>query len=810
MEVPPLDGRLVTELPDRLSIGMGTALFLEGRCSHPGGPVAALRVLVDGDEHPVIAHDMPRPGAAGPGDRWWAIIRFGRRSGPATVTISLRARVGGDDAVCELGTLQLDPGESPASEAAGPSGANGARPLVAICMATYNPPRDLFERQIQSIRQQTHGNWICLISDDASDPEHVAGMREVLDGDPRFELTAWDERRGFYGNFERALGLTPPAARFVTLADQDDRWYPERLEVLLSRVEPGVTLVYSDMRIVGRDGQVVSDTYWRYRRNNHTNFASLLIANTVTGAASLFPRDLLDYALPFPPAQGNAYHDHWLAIVALALGRLAYVDRPLYDYVQHVDAALGHTAANATGVRRSQEGGPLGGLRSDVARLRMQKLDLGLQTFYFDVYCWLALVGQVVEMRCGEHMTRRKRRAVHRLRSVESSPLGFAWLGLRSLRPLAGATETFGRERPLMLALGWRRAAPWIAQLRARARPRATRAWRRRAAKMRPARMRGAITAIGPARRARRQAGAAPATGEAWLTPILVDYFTRDGSTLMMRLLASSPNVAVDRKHPYERKYFAYLWRWSRLLDRSDWPVDEWTPRNLASILLERDAPLMGPPPWLPRALVESGPGEPSMSRRCFDLAWGEFSRRAAQRTLADHGDPGGSVRYYAEKHLNTWRLDFDALPEIRVIALLRDPRDTYISINAFNERRGTQGFGRQRAGTEREYIVQMIARQRERLDWIMGLPDDGPIPVVRYDELIGDLPGVAARLERSLSIRLRPEQMGKDERERRRHLTSASPQESIGRWRREMPAEVQAIFATELGEELDSLGFEV
>jgi hypothetical protein len=51
---------------------------------------------------------------------------------------------------------------------------------------------------------------------------------------------------------------------------------------------------------------------------------------------------------------------------------------------------------------------------------------------------------------------------------------------------------------------------------------------------------------------------------------------------------------------------------------------------------------------------------------------------------------------------------------------------------------------------------------------------------------------------------------MGKDERERRRHLTSASPQESIGRWRREMPPEVQAIFATELGEELDSLGFEV
>ena len=31
-----------------------------------------------------------------------------------------------------------------------------AGPLVAICMATYHPPMDLFRRQIQSIRAQTH------------------------------------------------------------------------------------------------------------------------------------------------------------------------------------------------------------------------------------------------------------------------------------------------------------------------------------------------------------------------------------------------------------------------------------------------------------------------------------------------------------------------------------------------------------------------------------------------------------------------------------------------------------------------------
>ena len=75
--------------------------------------------------------------------------------------------------------------------------------------------------------------------------------------------------------------------------------------------------------------------------------ASLLIANTVTGAASLFRREVGELALPFPQPPGTQYHDHWVALVAMACGEIAYVDRPLYDYVQHGDAAVDLAAAAA-------------------------------------------------------------------------------------------------------------------------------------------------------------------------------------------------------------------------------------------------------------------------------------------------------------------------------------------------------------------------------------------------------------------------------------------------------------------------------
>src|SRR5215207_3983860 len=177
------------------------------------------------------------------------------------------------------------------------------------------------------------------------------------------------------------------------------------------------------------------------------------------------------------------------------------------------------------------------------------------------------------------------------------------------------------------------------------------------------------------------------------LVPILVDYFTRDGSTLMMRLLNTSPHIVVGEPYPCERKYFAYLFRWARLLDRREWPK-RWDGRSFGSLTQEERTPLIGPPPWLPRDLLRPPSGEPAMSEYCFDMAWREFSHRAR----AQQGNRAG-IRYYAEKHMDTRKLDLAELPPVKVIVLLRDPRDTYISIRAFDRKRRESGHKGPRCG---------------------------------------------------------------------------------------------------------------
>jgi glycosyltransferase involved in cell wall biosynthesis len=472
-----LEVRLECSLPSLLPVGRGTSLFVYGSCFHRRRAVESVALTVDGARFEPIAQKMPRTdlyemaltgedgegpdrAAAGRAYRsaFWGFVDFAPREHPGTAQIGLAVTLqGGQRREVPLASIDLVPGRVER-----PKSVRGRQ--VAICMATYNAPRGLFERQIESIRNQTHEEWVCVISDDASSPEHVADMEEVIGDDERFVLDRSPRRLGFYHNFERALTLAPPTAAFVAFADQDDRWHPDKLEVLLREIGDA-NLVYSDMRIVDGEGRKISDTYWSHRRNAYSNLASVMLANTITGAASLFRADLLEYALPFPHRHGDCYHDHWIALIALTLGDVRYVDRPLYEYVQHGGAAIGHALAN-------RDQGQVSGL--DSARRMIadpRGFLIGWRGVYFWDYCRMLLIIRILYMRCGAMAARRKRYALSLFLATQRSSLAIGWLVLRRLRRHFGATETLDRELRLLYGIGWRKALTAIT--RGRTSPRA-------------------------------------------------------------------------------------------------------------------------------------------------------------------------------------------------------------------------------------------------------------------------------------------------------------------------------------------------
>jgi hypothetical protein len=451
--VPPatLQLQLECELPAELSANAATAVFVCGRCFSERARIRALSIVVDGEHQPVDAHGMPRLDpllALGEANSYrsgfWGIARIPAGAAGAPCVLELRAELeGGGSATVELGRIDrvtpMDPVAVSWPEAVGPR--------IVVCMATYEPPPELLARQLGSIRAQSHENWVCVISDDCSSPAGYARLLEAVGDDPRFVVSRSPQRLGFYRNFERALSLAPDDAEFVAMADQDDAWHADKLEVLAGSIG-AAQLVYSDARVVGEDGELRSETWWSVRQNNHDDLLSLLVANSVTGAASLLRRDLLDHALPFPPAQFAHFHDHWVGLVALCLGDIAYVDRPLYDYVQHGAASLGHAGANRALTLRSR----LRNQRRLSERVRMWRLH------YFVDVCRLMQFATVLELRCRDMTTPAKRRVLDRFLSADRSPTALAQLAWRGIRELAGLrTETLAAEWMLFCALAWRR-----------------------------------------------------------------------------------------------------------------------------------------------------------------------------------------------------------------------------------------------------------------------------------------------------------------------------------------------------------------
>jgi O-antigen biosynthesis protein len=326
--------------------------------------------------------------------------------------------------------------------------------LVAICMATYRPDGRLFQQQVESIRQQTHVHFVCIVSDDASSRRELAVVERVCGGDGRFAVSRSSTRLGYYRNFERALELVPPEAEYVAFSDQDDVWHPDKLETLVAALDKtGALLAYSDMNIASEDGQVLAPSYWTDRRNNYTDLASLLMVNTVTGAASLFRRELLDDALPFPPDTGRSYHDHWIACIALALGRIAFVDRPLHDYVQH--------GANVVGRHEPLPDEFKGGLVNAVVRFatsprrRVRNSVEHAPRYYREDVVRIQTVARALEERLGDRIRPEVRGIVHELAQLSSSPRAVLGLLGRSARDVHGESETLGIENQLIKGILW-------------------------------------------------------------------------------------------------------------------------------------------------------------------------------------------------------------------------------------------------------------------------------------------------------------------------------------------------------------------
>jgi len=278
------------------------------------------------------------------------------------------------------------------------------------------------------------------------------------------------------------------------------------------------------------------------------------------------------------------------------------------------------------------------------------------------------------------------------------------------------------------------------------------------------------------------------------LEPLLVlSIFGRSGTTLLMQLLGTSEQIVFDRDYPFETRYLTYLLRWSLLLQEGYQPNDAWNPD------INNKAPggRIGPFPY---SNAKYWKGR-EMWIPCFQSAWREFSRMSSVQKCVEY-------RYYAEK-TPFWAPEYlqQAMP-YKAILLIRDPRDVFLSITAFDKKRGFPGFVREVADDDWTFAQRLVKLFRERIPVIHRETDKKNSMLVPYELLASSLPAASEKIGKWLGIPFNPFVVEAQASSFSHHMTSRDPSASIGRWKKEMDKDIRDFFEKELADELEFLGY--
>lgn len=198
---------------------------------------------------------------------------------------------------------------------------------VSVCMATYNGAKYIKEQVDSILNQEFKENpdieLELIVSDDGSDDDTLNKLRGY--NDSRIKIFYHKKIRNCNNallactqNFGHAMSKA--TGDYIFLSDQDDVWYPHKVDKsvsLLKKVGSGVVATSFE---VG-DGDL-SNIYNTYKYKPESRF-KLKRDYGLYGFSCAFTKDMLNYFLPMPDV---LQHDTFIHFISAFLNRYYILD----------------------------------------------------------------------------------------------------------------------------------------------------------------------------------------------------------------------------------------------------------------------------------------------------------------------------------------------------------------------------------------------------------------------------------------------------------------------------------------------------
>lgn len=138
------------------------------------------------------------------------------------------------------------------------------KPKFSIVIPVYKTPEKFLREMIDSIREQTYGNWELCLADGSPKGQSVEKILKKYAGmDERIRYEVLGENRGIAGNTNAALDMA--TGDFIVLADHDDRLTPDALYECAKAINenPSCDVLYSDEDKLDMDGGALFDPHFK-------------------------------------------------------------------------------------------------------------------------------------------------------------------------------------------------------------------------------------------------------------------------------------------------------------------------------------------------------------------------------------------------------------------------------------------------------------------------------------------------------------------------------------------------------------------
>ena len=205
---------------------------------------------------------------------------------------------------------------------------------VDILLATYNGEKYL---RCQHIK--------IYINDDASTDSTPAILKEYEKKDSRIVVQYNTKNLGSIKNFENLLSKVE--ATYFMLSDQDDYWYPDKVEKSLKKIkEENADLVFTDLEAVDEELKTITPSIAKTRGyiKNIKKFNDYRLVflrnNGVTGCTIISKKELINKYIPIPEKKPMV-HDWWMALMIGQNGKISFLDESTIKYRQHANNQVG-------------------------------------------------------------------------------------------------------------------------------------------------------------------------------------------------------------------------------------------------------------------------------------------------------------------------------------------------------------------------------------------------------------------------------------------------------------------------------------